>query len=45
MKYTERGIEDVVQWTIITVAIVACTLIVFSVGNAVNQSLMSTGVL
>ena len=45
MEPTEHSIEDAVQWMIILVAIVACTLIIFSVGNAVNQSLMSTGVL
>ena len=45
MKPTEHIIEDAVQWTIITIAIVACALIVFSVGNAINQSLMATGVL
>ena len=45
MKPTEHSIEDAVQWTIILVAIVACTLVVFSVGNAINQSLISTGVL
>ena len=45
MKITEQGIEDTVQWTIILVAIVACGLIIATVGNAVNQSLMTTGVL
>ena len=45
MKLTEQGIEDAVQWMIIVTAIVACTLVIFSVGNAINQSLMATGVL
>ena len=45
MRITEQGIEDAVQWTIITVAIVACALIIFSVGNAINQSLINIGIL
>lgn len=45
MKLTDEGIENAVQWTIIVTAIVACTLVVFSVGNVINQSLMATGVL
>ena len=45
MRITEQGIENAVGWTIITVAIVACALIIFSVGNVINQSLMATGVL
>ena len=45
MKLTEQGIEDAIGWTIITVVIVACALLVFSVGNVINQSLTTTGVL
>ena len=45
MKLTDEGIENAVQWTIIVTAIVACTLVVFTVGNVLNQSLMNAGVL
>ena len=45
MRITDEGIENAVQWAIIVTAIVACTLVVFSVGNAINQSLIATGVL
>ena len=45
MRITEQGIEDAVQWTIILSAIVACGLIIATVGNAINQTLMATGVL
>ena len=41
----EHRIEDAVGWTIIMLAIVACALIIFVVGNTVNESLMSAGVL
>jgi hypothetical protein len=45
MKPTEHGIEDAVEYTIITVAIAVCALVIFSVGNAINQSLINSGVL
>jgi len=45
MKLTDESIEDAVQWAIIVTAIVACTLTIFSVCNAINQSLTSAGVL
>ena len=45
MKFTDEDIEDTVQWTIVGILIVACALAVFTVGNVINQNLMSTGVL
>ena len=45
MRITEQGIEGAVQWTVILCAIVAGGLIIATVGNVVNQSLMTTGVL
>lgn len=45
MQFTEQGIEDAVQWTIIVIAVVSCASVIFTIGTVLNQSLMSTGVL
>lgn len=45
MKFTDEGIEDTIQWTIIGIAIGGCALMIFTIGNAINQTLTGIGVL